>query len=86
MWMIRIDPEGETDPAKRCKHVNFVSNSHIVDADGNPTEAEFLFAPYSAFTIKSVKWGDGGEPHVIKIEAATDNSTVPEDLPLSPWY
>jgi ankyrin repeat protein len=86
LWLIRIDPEGETDPVKRCKHVNFVSNSHIVDADGNPREAEFLFAPYSTFTIKSVKWGDGGEPHVIKIEAATDNSTEPEDLPLSPWY
>jgi ankyrin repeat protein len=86
LWLIRIDPEGETDPAKRCKHVNFVSNSHIVDADGNPREAEFLFAPYSTFTIKSVKWGDGGEPHEIKIEAATDNSTTPEDLPLSPWY
>ena len=64
----------------------FISNSHIVDAHGKPREAEFLFAPYSTFTIKSVKWGDGGKPHKIKIRAATDNSTKPEDLPLSPWY
>ena len=86
MWLIRIDPEGETNPEKRCKHVNFVSNSHIADDDGNPREAEFLFAPYSVFTVKTVTWGADGEPHEVILKAATDNAAEPEDVPLAPWY
>ena len=86
LWKIRINPEGGTNPDKRCKHVNFVSNSHIADDDGNPREAEFLFAPYSVFTVKTVTWGADGEPHEVILKAATDNAAEPEDVPLAPWY
>ena len=62
-------------------------------------EAEFLFAPYSIFTVRNVTWGQGGAPHRIELDAATDNLVQAEggdgrwatpagseDLPLAPWY
>ena len=95
-----IDPAGAGDEARRCKHVNFVDNSHIVDDAGQPREAEFLFAPYSVFTVRSVAWDANGGTHRIELDAATDNTAVAvvagserwatpaasEDLPLAPWY
>ena len=52
----------------------------------NPGEGEFLFAPYSVFTVRKVEWSHGdGEPHHITIAAALDNSLEPDDLPLAPW-
>ena len=48
---------------------------------------EYLFAPYSAFTVLSAEWRAGtvAEPHVIELLAAVDNKEAPEDLPLAPW-
>ena len=79
--------------AHRCAHVNYVSHTHVGG------EAEFLFAPYSIFTVRSVAWGAGGAPHRIELDAATDNRAEAEggagrwatpagseDLPLAPWY
>lgn len=49
------------------------------------SEAEYLFPPYSAFTVKSdpeqqgMKW-------VIHIEAFPDNNKAPEDLPFANWH
>ena len=43
LWTVRVDPAGEHDEARRCKHVNFVKNSHIKNPDGTPREAEYLF-------------------------------------------
>ena len=75
LWTIRIDP------ALKCKHVNLVTKSNV------PGEAEYLFAPYSAFTVLSAEWraGTDVEPHVIHLLAAVDNKEEPEDLPLAPW-
>jgi serine/threonine protein kinase len=100
IWVVHVDPAGAGDEARRCKHVNFVDNSHIVDAAGQPREAEFLFAPYSVFTVRSVAWDANGGTHRIELDAATDNTAVAavagserwatpaasEDLPLAPWY
>ena len=99
MWVVYVDPEGETVPARRCMHVNYVENSHIKNSDGTPREAEYLFAPYSIFTVRSVTWGADGVPHRVELDAASDNraeaeggqgrwATPPhsEDLPLAPWY
>lgn len=72
LWVVNIDPAGEMTPAKRAQHVNYVFNSHIVDAAGQPREAEFLFALYLIFTVRSVTWGHGA-PHRIEIDAASDN-------------
>jgi hypothetical protein len=93
MWVVHVDPAGEHDPAKRCKHVNFVEHSLV------PGEQEYLFAPYSIFTVRSVSWGAaGGAPHRIELDAASDNNVAAEggagrwatpagseDLPLAPW-
>jgi hypothetical protein len=63
--------------------VNFVKNSHVLSAlTGEPRESEFLFAPYSVFTVLEVEWG---YPHRVVLQAAADNKLEPEDLPLAPW-
>ena len=52
---------------------------------GLPDEQEYLFAPYSSFTVRSVEWkaGSDAEPHVIELQAA--EGRLPEDLSLAPW-
>jgi ankyrin repeat protein len=74
-WTIRIDPD------HKCKHVNLVDKSNIQG------EQEYLFVPYSAFTVLSVAWkaGTTAELHEIELLAAVDNRQEPEDLPLAPW-
>jgi hypothetical protein len=51
-------------------------------------EQEFLFVPYSVFTVVKVEWSDnptGANPHHVFVEAALDNSVESEELPLAPW-
>jgi hypothetical protein len=64
--------------------VNYVESSKFGDA-----EAEFLFAPYSVFTVETVELSSRNtylDPHVVTLRAAVDNRHEPEDLPLAPWY
>ena len=99
LWIVRVDPAGEAEPSKRCRHVNFVSHSLVADHAGNPLEQEYLFAAYSIFTVRAVAWGEGGAPHRIELDAASDNGREAEGgagrwatpagseaLPLAPWY
>ena len=99
LWIVRVDPAGEVEPSKRCRHVNFVSHSLVADHAGNPLEQEYLFAAYSIFTVRAVAWGEGGAPHVVELDAASDNNATAEGgqgrwatpagseaLPLAPWY
>ena len=76
-WLIRIDPQ------RRCVHVNLVTKR----VPGLEDEKEYLFAPYSAFTVLRSEWNVGttADPHVIELLAAVDNKGAPEDLPLAPW-
>ena len=76
-WLVRIDPE------RKCRHVNLVTKR----VPGLPDEQEYLFAPYSVFTVVSVKWGTGTDvdPHVIELLAAPDNKECSDELPLAPW-
>ena len=76
-WTIRIDPD------RKCLHVNLITKT----VPGLPDEKEYLFAPYSAFTVLSARWraGTTAEPHEIELLAAVDNKAEPEDLPLAPW-
>ena len=62
-------------------HVNLVKKTNV------PGEEEYLFAPYSAFTVLSARWGAGtvAAPHEIELLAAVDNKAEREDLPLAPW-
>ena len=76
-WLVRIDPN------RKCRHVNLVTKR----VPGLPDEKEYLFAPYSAFTVISAKWGGGtnADPHVVELAAASDNKAASESLPLAPW-
>ena len=50
-------------------------------------EAEYLFAPYSCFTVEEVTWASHpDEPHRVALRASIDNRRESEDLPLCPWY
>jgi len=82
MWRITFDPRGRLHPEYRVKHMAFVSKSLIV------SESEYLFAPYSVFTLVSVKWStrELAHPHEMTIRAAHDNKDEDENLPLAPWY
>ena len=75
LWIVRIDP------VLKCVHVNLVTRSNV------PGEEEYLFAPYSTFTVASAKWSSGTDqdPHVIELCAAPDNMAMAEDLDLAPW-
>ena len=63
---------------------------NLVEKSNVGGEAEFLFAPYSVFTVVSVTIPASGKPNasnpiVIELLAAVDNREEPEDLPMSPW-
>eukprot|EP00965_Chrysotila_dentata_P196678 6177731-Pleurochrysis_carterae.AAC.4 len=84
LWKIKLDPH------RRCVHVNYIDR-HDASLGPNPNigaEDEFLFAPYSVFTVERVKWRaqpSSSKPHRVVLIAAADNSTEPEDLPSAPW-
>jgi hypothetical protein len=81
LWEVHVDPAGEHDPVRRCKHVNYVLNSLV------GREHEYLFTAYSVFTVRRVEWSaDATTLSRIELEAALDNSVEDEDLPLAPWY
>lgn len=81
IWNIKVDPRGRDDPIHRCKHVAYVSNTFVKG------EGEYLFSPYSTFTVTSTTWSDDlKQPHLIVLEAALDNQRESERLPLAPWY
>lgn len=80
-WCILVDPRGATDFKRRCRNASYVAKTHL---NG---EGEYLFAPFSVFTVRKVKWNeDPLESHSITVAAAVDNALEPDDLPLSPWY
>jgi hypothetical protein len=81
-WIVELDPRGRDDPAYKCKQVNFVDTNTL-------GEEEFLFAPYSTFTVLEVRSPDRAtdtDPVVVRVLAAVDNLHEAEDLDLAPWY
>jgi hypothetical protein len=69
-------------PQRACRHVNMVGQSHV------PSEKEFLFSPFSVFTVYKVSWSESAsnaDPHVIELLVSCDNQSESEDLPLAPW-
>eukprot|EP01127_Copromyxa_protea_P015167 TRINITY_DN4321_c0_g1_i1.p1 TRINITY_DN4321_c0_g1~~TRINITY_DN4321_c0_g1_i1.p1 ORF type:complete len:209 (+),score=25.98 TRINITY_DN4321_c0_g1_i1:661-1287(+) len=71
LWVIHLDPE------LKCWHVNHVERTNC------PGEEEFLFVPYSVFTVIEIV---AGNPLEIHLEAAFDNKDHREDLPLCTWH
>ena len=81
LWHITFDPRGKDQPEYRVKHMSFVSKTLAAG------EREYLFVPYSVFTLVSVKWNEGLiVPHQFTIRSAHDNKEEDDDLPLTPWY
>jgi len=100
-WTIHFDPTGDPDhpshvPARRPAHVNFVQHANVAP------EREYLFAPYSVFSVRSATWNAGtlDSPHQIELDASPDSAYAAGDaypdrafaprgtdhLPLAPWY
>ena len=50
MWQVKFDKRAKKDPKYRVKHMSFVSKT-LVGGEG-----EYLFAPYSVFTVMRVGW------------------------------
>jgi hypothetical protein len=65
------------DPQLKCWHANYVERTNC------PGE-EFLFVPYSVFTVKKAK--KKNDYWWIHLSAAEDNKKHPDDLPLSSWH
>jgi hypothetical protein len=83
IWTIEMDPKGAGNLDLRCRQASFIKHTLVKD------EKEYLFAPYSVFTVRSVTWSDNPTyetPHEIKLTAALDNLLESEDLPLAEWY
>lgn len=77
LYTVLIDPEAH------CAHVNYVKKTNC------PDEREFLFVPYSVFTVVDAKWKDHPtwlDPHEVILQAAPDNHLCPEELPLARWH
>jgi hypothetical protein len=62
-------------------------NASLVQRTHFSGEAEYLFTPYSVFTVDSVEFraGTAALPHSIVLRASPDNMREPENLPLAPW-
>merc|ERR1711939_447912 len=81
LWKIAVDKRGITDPMYRCRHAFVLEMTHI------PGEEEYLFVPYSAFTVVATEWSDNfTQPHIIRLQASMDNLTEDVNVPLAPWY
>ena len=76
MWIFKFEHEN-------CLHVNFLRQG----AEAVCEENEFLLCPGSVLTVEAVAWSSNLEerPHEITLRVASDNTTEPENLPLSPW-
>jgi len=68
-------------------HVNFIDRTD----DTVEGEDEFLFSPYSVFTVRQVMWRPKAvattyqmQPHIIDVDVASDNSKEDCDI-VAPW-
>ena len=87
LWIFHFD--GSLPESRRCLHVNFIDRT---DGSVGGDELEFLFAPYSVFTVRSVHWEERPlvneyirRPHRIEVDVVSDNTLAPLDLPPAPW-
>ena len=81
LWTIKLkDPEDYP----YCKQVSFLEKTAFT------SEKEFLFSAYSCFKVLECKLSanptKSDSPHEIIIEACTDNSEEPQNVPSAPWY
>ena len=78
------------DPRLGCNHINLIDrhDGHLGGDANQAVEDEWLFAPYSFFTVESVdykvnpRWTD---PHHVVLKVAPDNQLERTDVPNAPW-
>ena len=81
IWRFKFDPRGEHEAEYCVKHMTLVSKTLISG------ELEYLFAPYSVFTLQSIEWSNElARPHKFFLRPVIDNKMEDEELPLAPWY
>jgi len=87
LWHIWFDRRGEDEDFFLVRHMSMVVYTTTTH------EKEYLFAPYSMFTLgnKGIKWSsDPRKPHEIDIQASIENLDEDkrgiENVPLAPWY
>ena len=90
MFVVQVNSQGADDPQKLCENAKFVHKTDVSD------EKEYLFVPYSVFTVTKCEWSSTlmkksgnatyDDPHRIYVQAAQDNSLEEEDLLVAPWY
>ena len=87
LWTFHFD--GSLPESRRCLHVNFIDRT---DGSVGTDELEFLFAPHSAFTVRSAQWEEKPlaneyitRTHRIEVDVVPDNRMAPLDLPAAPW-
>lgn len=85
LFILHLDEKNETKRTK-CFNVRYLGANPFPSDDHKD---EFLFAPYSVFTIRSVTWLDDpsvANPHIIHLVVAVDSGQEPEGLPLIYWH
>lgn len=68
----------------KCFNVNYIGRNSNID-----NEEEFLFLPYSVFTVRSTLWQNEpstGNPHIIHLNASADSESESEFLPIVNWH
>ena len=78
------------DPRLGCNHINLIDrHDGTLGGDANAAaEDEWLFAPYSFFTVESVDYKDNPtwtNPHSVVLRVAPDNQLERADVPNAPW-
>jgi len=74
-------------PTDKCDHVLYLEELSLIHG-----ETEFLYAPYSVYTVLGVELPSDGrkptweDPVRIVLEVAVDNFLEPEDLPTQSWH
>ena len=94
LFVVKVDPRGEDNEEYRCWNAGYITKSM-----GCQDEFEFLFVPYSVFTVEKFeerqRTPDNPYSYIITVNAARDNLPhyvdgklfrVPTTAPLSPWY
>lgn len=83
LWRINVDED------KGCYHVQQIKHSLVYNGEFNPSETEYLFAPFSPFKIVSVNFKSDptvDDPHEITVYAMPDGKHVPDTVELFPWH
>jgi ubiquitin len=75
LWTVLMEADVDMYNASLVQRTHFVG------------EQEYLFTPYSVFSVVSVDWraGTTAAPHEITLRASPDNRRESETLPTAPW-